>query len=213
MSKFDPLFKKIELFEKLAVYSDRGAFLKALAQAADPKVVSIIKQMEDLMNAAGVPKETSAPLGSVTLFHNAPDINAISQAASKALTQMSGLGNADKANQLIRLQQQLRIAATPVDPGANEPPMVFTPDPQKDTVRAYPPIDPEEQSALGRLVMIKGLTFVDPKKMSDGKLGPETRRALDAFKKYLTEKKPGSKVSDQDALAMAKMMVDNKAYA
>jgi hypothetical protein len=213
MSKFDALFKKIELFEKLAVYSDRGAFLKAIAQAADPKVKELVKQMESLIRGAGVTDESVlAPFGNANLFGKV-DINAINQAAGKALTQMSGLGNADKANQLIRLQQQLRIAGTPADPGANEPPMVLDPDPTKDTIRAYPPIDPEAQDALGEFVMIKGLTFVDPKKMHDGRLGPETRKALDAFKKYVTEKKPGSTISDKDALAMVKMMVDNKAYA
>jgi len=34
MSKFNTLFKKIELFEKIAVYGDRVAFLQTLSQAA-----------------------------------------------------------------------------------------------------------------------------------------------------------------------------------
>lgn len=34
MKKFDELFKKVELFERLAVYGDRKSFLQALAQDA-----------------------------------------------------------------------------------------------------------------------------------------------------------------------------------
>lgn len=34
MKKWESLFKKVELFEKLAVYGDRKSFLQALAQAA-----------------------------------------------------------------------------------------------------------------------------------------------------------------------------------
>jgi hypothetical protein len=34
MKKFDTLFKKVELFERLAVYGDRKSFLQALAQDA-----------------------------------------------------------------------------------------------------------------------------------------------------------------------------------
>lgn len=32
MSKYNDLFKKIELFEKLAVYSDRSYFLQAISK-------------------------------------------------------------------------------------------------------------------------------------------------------------------------------------
>lgn len=212
MSKFDTLYKKIELFEKLAIYSDRGAFLKALAQqGSDPKVLALVKQMESLIRDAGITDESVlAPFVNVSIFNNAPDVGAIIRASSKARSQMTGLANGDEINQLIRLELQLRVAGTTPDPGANDPPMVFTP----DQIKAYPPIDAKQQSALCRVVMIKGLTFVDPKKMSDGKLGPETRKALNAFKKYLTEKSPNKRsVSDQEALNIAENMDQNKAYA
>lgn len=216
MSKFDTLYKKIELFEKLAIYSDRGAFLKALAQqGSDPKVLELVKQMESLIRGAGITDESIlAPFVNVSIFNNAPDVGAIIRASSKARLQMTGLANGNEINQLIRLEQQLRVAGTTPDPGANEPPMVFTPDPVKDQIKAYPPIDAKQQSALCRIVTIKGLTFVDPNKMSDGKLGPETRKALNAFKKYLTKKSPNKRsISDQEALNIAENMDQNKAYA
>ncbi len=219
MKKLDALLKKVEVFEKLAVYGDRAEFLKRIAQeAVDPKVMSIIQQMDSIVRGAGITDEAiTAPLGNATLFKKV-DLDAIGNAVRKAMSDpnMTTITNANKVKQLMDLMSQLRIAhRTPTEAEQamqGAPTYEFKADPIKDRIVAYPPIDKDQQEALGRVVMIKGLTFVDPKKMSDGKLGPETRKALDAFKKYLTEKAPGKTVSDKDALAIAELIEQNKAY-
>lgn len=123
MKKIDALVKKVEFFEKLAVYGDRESFLKAIAQDQEnEQAKAIIKQMESLIKGAGVTDESIlAPFGNATLFHNI-DINAINSAVSKAMSssQMTTIENADKVTQLIRLQQQLRIAYKA--PGQTEAP-------------------------------------------------------------------------------------------
>ncbi len=68
-----------------------------------------------------------------------------------------------------------------------------------------PRIDKGDQDALARFVMTEGLAFVDPKKMQDGILGPETRRALEAVKDYFKKVNPqNARMTDQEAIQAAK---------
>jgi hypothetical protein len=71
--------------------------------------------------------------------------------------------------------------------------------------RGLPPIKREDQQALARFVMGEGLTFVDPAKMNDGQLGPETRKALEAVKDYFAKAHPQNpRMTDQQAITAAK---------
>ena len=58
MSKYDKLIKKVEVFEKLAVYGDRSNFLKALAQEVTPTVGGTPEAEAYL---AQFPQNSSAP--------------------------------------------------------------------------------------------------------------------------------------------------------
>ncbi len=211
MTKYNDLVKRVEVFERLAVYGDRSTFLKSLAQSVDPKVLDIVKQMESLLRAANVTDESvTAPILNATMFKKV-DVGAISAACTKAMSQMTSLEHADKIGQLRNLQQQLRIVYKSPEQSETEKAMAGPADItfKDDHITGYPTIDATQQSALGKIVMIEGLAFVDPKKMHDGKLGPETRKALDAFKKWVTAKNPSKTVTDNDALAMAEMMAQN----
>lgn len=71
--------------------------------------------------------------------------------------------------------------------------------------KGFPPIAKADQQALARFVMGEGLTFVDPAKMNDGQLGPETRKALEAVKDYFAKQNPQNpRMTDQQAITAAK---------
>jgi hypothetical protein len=220
MGKYNSLFKKIEVFEKLAVYGNRSNFLKAIAQeTVDPKVKAIAAQMESLLKGAGVTDESIlAPFGNVTLFGHPPDMAAISAAVSKAMTDpnMSTITNANALAQLTRLQQQLRIAATPADPGAGEAPMMMP----TDRITGYAPIDKQKQRAVFQFVLDEGLdpdkkilpTGQIDEKDIDGKLGKQTRGALEAVKNYFAQHYPNNpRMSDQQAMTAANTPAPGKA--
>lgn len=70
---------------------------------------------------------------------------------------------------------------------------------------AYPPIAVADQQALMNFVTEEGMAFVDPSKMKDGVLGPETRKALEGVKNYFAKKFPQNpRMTDQQAITAAK---------
>ncbi len=148
MSKADVLLKKATSFEKLALYSDRKTFLKALSQAVDPAA----KQFYNL-DEFGNPKREGIP------------------------------------------------PVTPEDPGAHEPAMMMP----ADRISAFPPIDQKAQEALSRINSVEGIGI--PISV-DGKLGPETKAALQAFKKKFNF----TYMSDLDALQAALMKAEDPKY-
>ena len=92
------------------------------------------------------------------------------------------------------------------DPGVGEPPMVFN-DPT-DRITGFAPIDTAQQEALSKFITMQRLGI--PLHRIDGKLGPETRTALEAARKYLTEKSPTKqKLTDKQVLQTIKYIVDN----
>jgi hypothetical protein len=150
MSKADVLLKKATSFEKLALYSDRKTFLKALSQRALP-----------------VYENHPRPQGDYDFTSRPNDIP----------------------------------PPEPEDPGAHEPPMMMP----ADKISAFPPIDPKTQEALSRIVSIDGIGIPIA---TDGKLGPETKRALQAFKKKFNF----INMSDKDALQAALMKGEDPKY-
>jgi hypothetical protein len=147
MSKADVLLKKATSFEKLALYSDRKAFLRALSQA-DPAAQQFYN-----LDEFGNPKQEGIP------------------------------------------------PVQPEDPGTHEPPMTMP----ADKITAFPPVDPKAQEALSRITSLEGIGVPIA---ADGKFGPETRRALQEFKKRFNY----TNMSDRDALDAAVMKAQDPKY-
>ncbi len=207
MSKADTLLKKATFFERMALYSDRKAFLQAVAQESqaqqpDPNR-QLIQQALTIMQNAGVDEATTAPLGNAVLF-NKVDLPAIQRAIQTAtLTKMSPLTQQAQIDQLRQLARQMKAAPTEAESAMAGPAdMTFSPDPSKDRITALPPINPADQQAVFRFVTINGLGL--PGK-ADGKLGKETRTALEAIKDYFAKANPQNpRMSDAEAIRAAK---------
>lgn len=69
-------------------------------------------------------------------------------------------------------------------------------------ITGYKPINKEQQSALFRTVTQDGLGFFDPND-ADGKLGPQTRKALDLYKQKYFANKPNA--TDAEVLHAASL--------
>ena len=68
-------------------------------------------------------------------------------------------------------------------------------------------VDKGQQEALSRFLTVERLGI--PLRTIDGRLGPETRQALDAFKKYYNQYATQKITSDQQALQLVKYIVDS----
>ena len=210
MSKADTLLKKATFFERMAIYSDRKAFLYALAQGGVPQPPSddirqgIDSAMKDL--SATKPETSQALQNRLMGFYDGTntDMAQLSQALREAANTIPG-ANSTQVQRILdlagKVDQQQQSGSAPQDNTMQMP---------AEHLTALRPINPEQQQALGRFVTIKGLAFVDPKKMNDGKLGPETRKGLNAFKQWYNQKATGKKItSDDEALQLVKFIVDN----
>lgn len=216
-SENDDLLKKASLFEKLALYSDRKSFLHAIAQdpgaaAQDPNAANrqLINQALQILQQAGVDEATTAPLGNAVLF-NKVDLPAIQRAIQTAtLTKMSPLTHQAQINQLRQISSQLKAPLTPdqeeaAKAMAGPADMVF----KDDRLTALKPINPADQLALLKFVKDENLGQLDESKFGDGKLGKETRKALNLVKDYFVRTYPQSypnrnSMSDQQAIQAAK---------
>lgn len=200
MKNLEALIRRVEMFEKLAVYSDRSSFLKSLAaDSLDSKTKNTLQQMANLLQQAGVTDEDVwDPINSALSFGHV-NLGSIRQAVTSAAVRMT---NADISEKLYQLAQQLISlppGQSPVAPAQEdqvvEELVVTTPKPVQ-----YPTIDKEQQRALGKILTIEGLGLpLD----ADGKLGPKTKAALQALRKRFNL----SSYTDAEALAFAKMLV------
>lgn len=213
MKKVDALVKKVEYFEKLAVYSDRSSFLKKIAQDLDyDSGKYIIRQISDLLSGVNVDSVLLRMIQEALIYNNFDKAklgNAVIQTASR-MTSLTGseMSEVDRnvVNELMRLGKQL--ASNPESTSNkfsiyDEP---ETPSSSKQVAQVYyPRIDKEEQRALSKITTIKGIGTGLPLKI-DGLLGPETRKSLDAFKKMFGIK------SDSQALAYATVFLENDEF-
>jgi len=87
MSKFDALFKKIEVFEKLAVYGDRSSFLKSIAQDSTPKYPT----STDEANPGVQPYLPTQTVPEMTIVGNPPIPKDVQEMLSRVVT-MDRLG-------------------------------------------------------------------------------------------------------------------------
>lgn len=204
MSKADTLLKRAASFERLALYSDRRSFLQAIAQE-DPNR-QLIWQALQLLQQVGLDESVTAPLGTAITFGKV-DIGAIKQAIQNAiLTKISPLGHQPVIDQLKKIMSQLRTPSQQEVEKAMKGPADITFEPgagstQGGQITAYPPIDKTVQQAIYDFVVSEGLGV--PGKI-DGKLGPETRKALEAIKGYFAKLHPQNKrMTDQEAIRAA----------
>lgn len=178
MSKADTLLKKAEFYEKLALYSDRQAFLQAIAQQSfmtekfGPQLKSQLDTVIRDMGALGVSpalinkltdmSESYSPFNRVLL------VSDLVQAASQYPR------TPQAAPQLQNLQSLIASLRGPeTKPDTEEPYGTGTGTkvneaPMKPWHSKYPPIDPKYQRMLGV--------------NSDGSLGPQTQSALNIYK-------------------------------
>ena len=169
------LLNKASLFERLALYSDRKSFLEAIAQ-------------ETLL-------EGQTPQDPHLRPYADPDWEA---ARSQEFGNARFIPKPEPVKQLTPQEEAAQAMKGPAD-------ITFKPDPKKDQIRALPPINRNDQQALLRFVTEEGMAFVDPSKMNDGLLGPETRKALEGVKNYFAQKFPQNpRMTDQQAITAAK---------
>jgi hypothetical protein len=196
MRKFDKLIKKVECFEKLAIFSDRSKFLSAIAEDLDPKLKTILDKINIyLRNMSGV--DTSKALDAVNnaLLFKKIDVNKIINELRNIVHDLPiSLGGTERKNinNMIDELKKVQYATQPQDEVMQMP---------ADKISAYPPINKDQQEALSRIIVIEGLGL--PLKI-DGKLGPKTREALKKFKKHFNLES----LSDTDALANAPMLAN-----
>lgn len=213
MKKYSSLVKKIELFEKLAKHGSRRAFLHSIA-SDDAK--ALVAQVRAIMGKANISDETILNgLGNVSLFGKTDptSLRQAAQAASSLMLKISPLAYADGAkdqNTLMGIAARLNAMAKAQEDGEPEV-MDFgvggnMGTKKEDRVVGYPPIDTKVQEAIERIVVIEGQGL--PMKI-DGRIGPETRGAINRFKKYILK---DEKMSDKDAFAKALEMVQQPKY-
>lgn len=219
MKKIDELLKRVEYFERLAVYGDRSSFLKSLAQNStpvyplsneetNPGVAPYLPQPEQpeklddqkrrlLMQAQRLLQNAGAKsdaVGNAIIFGKI-DWNAIAR-------EMMAIGVSplsDEYKQLQTIKGQLFPAAPAGQAPAQQP-------------QGYPPIDKKQQEALSYFVTMNRIGI--PLSPIDGKLGPDTRRALEAAKKFLKDQGKAVNSDSQVLLAVtdeaAKMKSKNQ---
>jgi len=89
MSKYDKLFKKAELFEKLAVYGDRSSFLRSISQVTP--TVGGTPEAEQYLKDLDSQKPSTQTLPNTTIVGNPP----IGRNVQEMLNQLLAVQNSD----------------------------------------------------------------------------------------------------------------------
>jgi hypothetical protein len=208
MKKLDDLLKKVEFFEKLAMYGNRGTFLKSLANSDfTPELDALLSQARGLLTKAGLGESPTAYLlGNIMLKKQPTDLNKVIDELDKAkntlppsltngvvMTQLgrviANLSEYSKSHNSVNFEDLPPAEA----PGAMAPQTPKLPSKSDDASWSGLSIGPEIQKALNKLMFLAGT----PNALEeDGKFGPKTKSVLDAFKKrYHIEKWDDSKAS------------------
>ena len=212
MSKSDTLLKKATFFERMALYSDRKVFLKSLAQsgasdewpAAKSLPADIAQGVNSVMkDLAATKPDSSVPLQnrlqSFYLGTNT-DMGQLAQALSEAANTIPGDHTTQVQNALALADKVRQMSAQPQqqpEEAAGEPMTM-----PAAHITCFRPIDKKDQEAVFRFVTLNGLGVPG---QVDGKLGKETRTALEAIKDYFAKANPQNKrMSDQEAIQAAK---------
>lgn len=212
MSKADTLLKRATFFERMALYSDRKAFLRALAQDAQWPAAStlppgIAEGLNSLIKdlAATKPESSQALQNQLLDFYQGgkTDMGQLAQLVGDAANTIPGdhttqvqnaLALAEKIRGLVQQPAQQQEQGEAAGGGS---PMVMP----TAHITGFTPISKEDQKAVFDFAGMQG--------QIDGQLGKETRSALNAVKDYFVRTQPQSypnrnSMSDQQAIAAAK---------
>lgn len=214
----EDLLKKASLYERLALYSDRKSFLSVLAQSGgatnewgQPALPANIREaIDSLMKDLAATKPDSVQMQNRLMnFYSGTntDLGQLAQTISEAANMIPGNHTVQVQNALNLAEKVRQMTSNPqTEQQSGDQPMVMP----ADKVVGFRPIDKTQQEALARFITINGIGFVDPKLLNDGKLGHETRKALEIFKKWYNAKATGKKItSDDEALKFVKYVVDS----
>lgn len=216
MSKADTLLKKATYFERLALYSDRRSFLQTIAQSGasdtwgSPLPENIKEGLNSLLkDLAATKPDSSVPLQNKLMsFYQGmnTDMGQLAQAIREAANTIPGDHTTQVQNALSLASKVDQLAQQGQAQPQSQSEQVMTM--PADRITAYPPIDKGQQEALSRFITMERIGV--PLHRIDGKLGPETRGALETFKKWYNAKATGKKItSDNEALQLVKFIVDN----
>ncbi len=252
-SNSDELLNKVSFYERLSLYSDRGSFLRALAQTP-PGEGGIQASLDALVNAVQNWISTSAekqgdlpgsPRGLPPSMRN-PFANVQNAARYKSLDidmldkvkyQVSELAAVNKnlrdasrdirhswintvlpaaTNTLSLLEKQVASLnewkrslppdQTPTDVGTGKLEVPEVTVEGTPPAKALPPINTQDQQAVFQFAIEEGELVPDPaKQRADGRIGPETRKALEGVKNYFAKRFPQNpRMTDQQAITAAK---------
>lgn len=216
MKKLDDLFKKVEFFEKLATYGNRSSFLQSIAKMeVSDDLMNLFLQARGLLKKAGLEGSKAESLLSNAILYKNVDLNdVISELDKVRHSAPPSLANAAAMSQLNTIigsivdfnknHGSVNFEDLPPAPGGLAPRNPSTTSSTSNSNEASwtgLSIGPEIQAALNKMLFLDG---TDKALELDGKLGPKTQAALQAFKKkYNAEKMDDSRAS-QYAWLMAK---------
>lgn len=200
MSKADKLLKRIEFYEKMASAQkseagellNKASLFERLALYSDRSLFLQALAQDAIMEGEQSPNPNLRP-------YNETEAGKQWEAARQ--TEFGNQRTIPKPGPpLTPAQEAAKAIQGPAD-------MTFEPE-KADKITGFAPIDTAEQEALSKFVTMQRLGI--PLHRIDGKLGPATRAALEAARKYLTEKSPTKqKLTDKQVLQTIKYIVDN----
>ena len=178
MSKADTLLKRAEFYEKLALYSDRNAFLQAIAQQSymtekfgpqlKTQLDSIIRDMGALRIDPNLVNRLTDMSESYTPFNRLLLVAALTQAAAQYPKTPQSAPQLQNLQNLITTLKGPETAPPQTDEYGTGTGTKVKEQPVKPWHSKYPPIDPKFQKMLGV--------------NTDGALGNVTQSALDRYK-------------------------------
>ena len=178
MKKIDALLKKVEVFEKLAVYGDRRNFLRTLAQ--QNTVTPDIKQrLESLLKDISSIKPSSTELQNQLMSAIRGDLDPVALRTA-VITARDTIPTATNKPQWDKAQQLLGMLQNPA-PAQSEEQTINMP---ANHISGHKPAQFNQGVKDVQIFLNKELTKDNGGQASilsvdtDGKLGPETSRAL-----------------------------------
>jgi len=198
MSKYNKLLNKAVSFEKLALYSDRKAFLQALGQEASDPNKELALQALTAMQQENVDNDTLKPLYDAVNL-NKLDLNAVKKAITHALLfyTVKTPQNREKLEEILKeLNNQQASEKT-----LNMP---------EDHITGSLPMNKEDQAALAKFYNYYVINGYGVPLAANSSPDVQSKQQLAAFKKFMTEKNknPNYKLSDKEALELVKQLAN-----
>lgn len=179
-NKVDLLLQKANTYEKMALFGSRKNYLSAMAQAAGAQLSSTEKQqLEGVMNNLSANRPNATDLVNRLMSHlNSPtvDLNTLSGDLGQAANAIPG-DKSTEVQQALNLKGTIDQKLQSQQPASQEGEGGTIQMPA-DKITGYAPVPKDVQEKLSEMMSIRG-DYI-PFKV-DGKLGPETKKALDIY--------------------------------